>query len=218
MALTRKMEEAIHLGRGGSYSKSRDAIKHYLYDTRIIPAAVADFTFFSQPIGAAFGGGVKTLNETNMTDSGKLPAGQTFLIERIGFSMISWVPTTETTPGDLAEAWYNMFHSSIFEIRIAGRDSDFQTPGSNFVPSLAIAEETATDIGYGKTGEYMCSGWLKLQPAPIFLDEQVSFNVLQRLNNPIAAVVTVIDAGMSALNTLNAVLQCKLEGVLTRAK
>lgn len=218
MALTQKMRQAIDLGRGGSYSKSRDAIKHYLYDTRIIPAAVADFTFFSQPIGSAFGGGVKTLNETNLTDSGKLPAGQTFLIEALQLSMISWVPEDETTPGDLAEAWYNMLHSSVFEIRIAGRDFDFQTPGSNFVPALAIAQETATDVGYGKTGEYLCSGKIKLSPSPIFVDELVSFNVIHRLNNPIAGVVTVIDAGMSALNTLNAVLQCKLEGVLTRAK
>jgi len=216
--LTRKMQEAISMGRGGSYSKSRDAIKHYLYDTRIIPAATADFTFFSQPIGAVFGAGVKTINETNLTDSGKLPAGQTFLVEAISLSMISWVPTTEETPGDLAEAWYNMLHSSVFEIRIAGRDFDFQTPGSNFVPALAIAEETGTDIGYGKTGEYLCSGKLKLAPSPIFIDELVSFNVLHRLNNPIAAVTTVIDAGMTILNTLNAVLQVKLEGIYTRAK
>jgi len=236
MAITRTAKNMIQLGAGGSYSNARDAIKHQIWDTRYFgavgtaPTSVSDATFFSQPIGAQWRVGSKTKNETNLQDSGKLPNGQTFLITRIGVALISAYDVTSTTVAPatanaslIAQAYVNVMQSSIFEIRIAGREYDFQIHGRQFLPSLCInGYNSGTAGSVARVGDTIVNGWVKLEPSPIFLDELVSFNVAQLVQN--ADTTNVNTSGKSLVNSflwLNAyacTMQVCLEGFLTRAK
>jgi len=226
MAITKTAKNMIQLGAGGSYSTARDAIKHQIWDTRYFSAAPSDNTFFAQPIGSQWLVGSKTKNETNLQDSGKLPNGQTFLITRIGLALISAYEVgsvgAATWPNApiLAQAYTNIMQSSIFEIRIAGREYDFQIHGRQFLPSLCLNGSGTGSVA--RIGDTIVNGWVKLEPSPIFLDELVSFNVAQLCIN---ADTTNILAATKPLNNSFAWLaanycrmQLTLEGFLTRAK
>jgi hypothetical protein len=230
MAITKTAKNMIQLGAGGSYSTARDAIRHQIWDTRYFSATPSDNTFFAQPIGSAWRVGSKTKNETNLTDSGKLPNGQTFLITRIGVALISAYDTLATGTATgwhnaslVAQAYTNIMQSSVFEIRIAGREYDFQVHGRQFLPSLSINGYNAGTAGsVARVGDTIVSGWIKLEPSPIFLDELVSFNVVQLVQN---ADTTNIQASAKPLNNAfdwlrneAATVQVTLEGMLTRAK
>lgn len=218
MAITNGALEAIALGKGGSYSLSRDVIKHTLYDTAIFGTTATDRTFFTTQIGTAFGAGAKTINETNMLDSGKLPNGQTFLIQRIGVSFVSAMAVASTNPEAQVQAFNNLMQGTVIEIRIAGREFDFQAPGCVFVPSVAMSANTgAANIGY-RSGDTIASGVISLGVTPIFIDQLVTFSVVARMGSGLPAIQTILNANATLLNGVSSALRIKLEGVLTRAK
>lgn len=226
MAITKTAANMIRMGAGGSYSNARDAIRHQIWDTRGFDTSVSGNTFFAQPIGSPWRStGTKTKVETNLTDSGKLPNGQTILVTRISVALLSQyevgsVATTAFPKASiLAQSYVNIMQNSVFEIRVAGREFDFQVHGRQFLPSLCLNGENAATIGSARHGDTVVSGWIKLDPSPIFLDELVSFQVTQLCDNGLSAV-----AGGSLLNSfkwLNAnycTMNVTLEGFLTRAK
>jgi hypothetical protein len=219
----------IQLGAGGSYSTARDAIRHQIWDSRYFAAAPSDNTYFVQPIGSAWRVGSKTKNETNLADSGKLPNGQTFLITRIGVALISAYEVGATSTASwpnasiVAQAYVNIMQSSIFEIRIAGREYDFQVHGRQFLPALCLNGYNAGTAGsVARIGDTIVSGWIKLEPSPIFLDELVSFNVTQICDNAdtfnIKASNKPLNNSFLWLNYNYCTMQVCLEGFLTRAK
>jgi len=231
MAITKTAKNMIQLGAGGSYSTARDGIRHQVWDTRYFDAAPTNATYYTQPIGAAWRVGSKTKNETNMQDSGKLPNGQTFLITRIGVALISAYEVGATSAvawpnaSIIAQAYVNIMQSSIFEIRIAGREYDFQIHGRQFLPALCI--NGCNDISGGagaitRIGDTIVNGWVKLDPSPIFLDELVSFNVAQLVDNAdttnIKAAGQPLNNSFAWLNYNYCTMQVCLEGFLTRAK
>lgn len=232
MAITKTAGNMIRLGRGGSYSNARDAIKHQIWDTRYFDATPSDNTFFAQPIGAQWRVGSKTKNETNLQDSGKLPNGQTFLITRMGIALISAYDVGTTCSQSaapvanaalVAQAYINIMQSSIFEIRIAGREYDFQVHGRQFLPGLCINGYNAATAGsVARIGDTIVNGWIKLDPSPIFLDELVSFNVAHLVQNADTTYINVSGKPLYNsflwLNTFKCTLQLTLEGLLTRAK
>lgn len=217
--LTAQATRDIGLGSGGSYSVSRDAIKHQIWDTRFFQQAVIDFTFFSQPIGSPWRLGQKSLTETNIYNAGQLPNGQTFLARRMGIGLLSHYLQASTNAADIAQAFVNLMQSSVFEVLIRGRDFDFQIHGRQFLPSpIALYSDTASTVNAIRVGDMLASGWVTLDPAPIFIDQLVNFSVLHRLGNPDAQVTTILNADSSLLNGTYGDLQVTLEGFLTRAK
>lgn len=218
MPLTSQAMENLKLGAGGSYSLSRDAIAHRIYDVRPFTAGAVDHTYFQQPIGAPFMGGIKTINETNLLDTGKLPNGQTFLAQRFGVALVAIVDDSmaQAITPDVIECFHNILSSSVFEIRLAGREFDFQIHGRNMVP-MPIS-------GYGalanavRVGDMIASGWAKLDPTPIFIDQLVSFAVVQRIQNAVAAIQTVLTNSATVLSTYYVTMMVCLDGFLTRAK
>jgi len=218
MAITEGAVRDIALGKGGSYSLSRDVLKHTIWDTRYFTAATLNnFTFFTQPIGAPWRGGNKTKNETNLLDSGKLPNGQTFLVKRIGIGLIVPIPSTNTNTPFVVQAFTNLMQSSTWQIRIAGREFDFECHGRQFLASVMVSGANATNFSY-RAGDTIASGWISLNDTPIFIDQLVTFSVQMDLGNPDGAVVTLLQSDATTLNGLYATLQCSLEGTLTRAK
>ena len=222
MSLTPEEVRDIALGKGGSYGVSRDVIKHTIWDTRFFGAAVSSNSFFTQPINTNWlGTGIKTRNETNMLDTGKLPNGQTFLIKRIGVSLILPIAASVATAQTHVQAFYNIMQSSVFQIRIAGREFDFECHGSQFVPSVAVSAPTATDIASTRVGDVHASGWISLDYIPIFVGPMVTFSVAQTVENAHPALIAaggVLPASFALLAGVYAGLQVKLDGVLTRAK
>jgi len=218
VALTNAAIEAIALGKGGSYSLSRDVIKHYLYDTALWGTTAIDTTFFTTQIGTAYGAGTKSVNETNMLDSGKLPNGQTFLIQKIGLSFLSVLAPATTDAEDVVQAYYNIIQHTTVEIRIAGREYDFQCPASEFVPSVCATGNTGAVNIATRSGDMFASGKVTLGITPIFVDQLVTFSVVLRIGSGLPAIQTILDAGATLLNGDSAEVQVKLEGVLTRAK
>lgn len=228
MAITKTARNMIQLGAGGSYSTARDAIRHQIWDTRYFGTSPSDTTFFAQPMGASWRVGSKTKNETNLMDSGKFPNGQTFIITRMSVALISAYDVGNSVDGTvfpnasiIAQAYVNIMQSSIFEIRVAGREYDYQIHGRQFLPALCI-NGASTEFNQSRNGDTIVSGWTKLDPSPIFLDELVSFNVTQLVMN--ADTTNIVGAGNPLnnsflwLNAVHATLQVTLEGMLTRAK
>lgn len=75
-----------------------------LYDsTSYVAAGQASLSFFQNPIGqgTGFGGGAKTLSDTNMQLAGQLPNGQMFIVTSIE---INFQPTTPSVTADLPAA------------------------------------------------------------------------------------------------------------------
>lgn len=216
--LTKQAYEFIKLGTGGTYSLSRDAIKHNLWDTRFFGTAVTNNTFFAQPLGAPWRAGNKTINETNLSDSGKLPNGQTFLITHISLGLQTYTQTANTTGHEFPRAFINLLHSSVFEIKVAGRDFDFQVHGSQFLPRpISVSGQLQTNNPV-RVGDMFASGIIKLDPAPIFLDQLVSFQVTQTIINADPAVTAILTADSSVLYGGYATMNVVLIGFLTRAK
>jgi hypothetical protein len=229
MSITKTAANMIRMGAGGTYSNARDAIRHQIWDTRMIGTSPSDNTYFSQPIGAPWAStGTKTKIETNLTDSGKLPNGQTILVTRISVALMSHYDMGSTGNATfpnapiLAQAYVNVMQSSVFEIRVAGREFDFQVHGRQFLPSLCVNGSMAATLGAARNGDTVVSGWIKLDPSPIFLDELVSFQVNQIVTN--GDIANVNFSGKSLFNSCAwlaanfCTMQVCLEGFLTRAK
>jgi hypothetical protein len=223
MPLNQQTLELLYQGSGGSYSLWRDAITDRIYDTRLIGTTVSDYSYFVQQIGTNWRGvALKTINETSMVASGQMPAGQTFLVTRIGVCCI--VPNVAyalaQAGGEYARAFNNLMSSSVFELKIEGRDPDFRAHGRHFMPMpIGIwGNQTSSTSNFARVGDMIASGWIKLNPTPCFLDSQVSFQVLQRLGNPDANVLTILNADCALLNGAYGTIMVVLEGLRTRAK
>lgn len=217
MPLTQSAVDLLRLSTGGSYSLARDVVKHRLWDTRYFAATVSNATFFSQQIGQPWRTGLKTKVETNMIDSGKLPNGQVMVFTSISVRFLPEPLLTITTAEDLIQSYFNVMQSSVFEIKVAGREWDAQIHGSEFVPAFAISG-TASAANNHRVGDSIASGVSKLLPTPIVLDQMVSFSVEHTLSNPDTTVLASVNAACAALNTGGCLMQVSLEGLLTRAK
>lgn len=217
MSLTPQAYQDIMLGKDGTYDpNARDVLKQHIWDSRYFATTISDHTYFTQPISSPWRVGLKSENETNLVDSGKLPAGQTFLAKKMHVRCITFAALTETVPEDLIQAFYNILHSSYFNIKIASREFETQIHGTQFTPSIAISGSIAT--AHVRCGDTIASGTVNLEPTPIFIGSLISFSVKQVLNNPDTGVVTILNACATALNTAKSVMQVILEGTLTRAK
>lgn len=81
-----------------------EAIRQSLYDFQsYVAAGQTVLTFFALPQGqgVGFGGGAKTLTDTNMTLASQLPANQEFLVESVE---IMFNPTTPTVAAQMPGA------------------------------------------------------------------------------------------------------------------
>jgi hypothetical protein len=217
--LTDQAYRSLQLGQGGSYGITRDALKHSIWDTWYFGSTVSDHTFFSTGIGQPWrNSGTKTLNETNMPNSGTFPNGQTFLATHLSVALMPLITASTTNGCDIVSAFYNILQNSIFEIRIEGRPFDYQVHGSMFLPRpVAMCAETATN-NPTIPGFSTSSGIVPLDPAPIFIDQLVSFNVHHTITNGDSAVLTQLNTDSTLLNGLYATYQVALLGFFTRAK
>lgn len=215
--LTRGAMENIKLGAGGSYSLSRDAISHRIWDSRPFGTTISDHTYFAQPVGAPWIVNNKTTNETNVYDSGKLPNGQTFLINKFAVACrFLSAATPDAATASAMTAYQAIIENSVFEITLQGRAFDFQLHGRQLLATPLAATYAVANTG--RLGDMITSGWVRLDPTPIFLDQLVSFAVKQTVSNPVPGLVTILNAASTYLNGYYANMMVILDGFLTRAK
>lgn len=217
--ITKSAAESLQLAKNGSYSNEGNVLQHVLYDNMnfVTTTLRPETTFFSIPIGGPYVGSTKTLTETNCREVGKLPNGQTFLIKEISFALIPGIVGADTDVNTVLSAYYLIMQNSVFEIRIAGREYDWQAPGSVFLNPIQVAALNSAANGGLPGGEYISTGWVKLSSTPIPIGQMVSFNVVMKSTSGIAATLALINTASTTLYTQNAQIQCRLRGILTRA-
>lgn len=184
--INKQLADALAQLGNGSYSNEGNALQHTLYDTAQIPAALGtNVNYFTQPIGAAYANGNKTITETNLNDPGKLPNGQGFIATAMSVAVKFNADTVAGGANSLFEdavsGFYGFLQNSVFEIRIAGREYDYQVPGTEFLPTapLAVQGGSTTTLAAQRLGDYWTSGWTKLNQTPIVIGNLVSFSVVQ---------------------------------------
>ncbi len=222
--ITKGAAEALQLGKNGSYSNEGNVLQHVLYDNLDFQDTTlrANGTFFTSPVDSTFMGGTKTETQTNIVTAGQLPNTQTFLIKEISFALIPTIVGTELDALAVVAAYINIMQASRFQIKIAGREFDFEAPGSVFHPPIAVnslntmvdaTNRPVANIG----GGYIHSGWVKLASTPIPIGNLVNFSVRMASSTAAAALATILDTASDVLNTQAAQMQCRLRGVLTRS-
>lgn len=220
--LTQGAANDIALSQGSTYGRSKDVLKHQIWDTRYFSAGQFDNkTLFATQVGSPWrNNGQKTYNETNLVDQGKIPTGQEMLVRKFGVNFIIPVYDAVNVLGStLMQACVNILNSSIFEIRILSRQFEFQIHGSAFTPMLSIFTSDATNNTSAASGVWMASGIVSLEPTPIKLDSQVSFSVEHILTNGDAAVQALITGNdIARLAAYYATMRVNLEGTLIRSK
>lgn len=211
--ITKAAAHALDLGRGGSYSNAGNVLQDTLYDTQIFPAAVREQVFFNVPIGQ----GGKTEVETNLTDPSKLPNGQTFLVQGIRIALLGAVAGADVDSNVVVAAFYNAIQNCFLKVKIAGRDFERRIPGSQFLPTVAVAGLNSASNGDSVHGFSMASGCIKCKETPIPFGQLVTFQTTLTYNSGTGAVLTIVNAALAALAANNCQIRISLEGTLTRA-
>ncbi len=177
----------------------QDAIYNPLYDSIAYPAAGAlQLTFFTTPIGqgatsAPNAAGAKTEADTNLTNAGLLPLGNSFYMT--GFEVI-FLPGNNPGFGATADAslgrnWndvYQVMKSGWARFRVQNRDYILDGPLMMFPPVTrlagAFAVTTNLTTGAATAGEidYATSAGAPYNIVPITLQSNQSF--LLQLNWP----------------------------------
>jgi hypothetical protein len=218
---------------GGTYGKGGDVLDHYLWDTSEFANTTArpETRFFSKGFGGSYGytaGATKTLTETNLTDTGRLVAGQSFLVKAIS---LAYHPNLEDAQSAIANAeadklinaWYTYVRGSVFEFAFANQDFAWQCPGHVFLPSIACAASqqvvivAATQItNQVRVGDFVHQNWISIK-TPLVIGEMVSFNVKMKTQTGDLAAMQIGDS-TSDMFAAKGLMSVILKGTLTRSK
>lgn len=208
----RQQLDAFNVNREGW-----EGITNSLYDSAAYAAAGANtLAFFATPIGqgVGFGGGVKTLSDTNMQLAGQLPANQEFLVQSIE---ILFSPTTPTVAAQMPAAFgaqaisqivndaYIFYRAGNLTLTVGSKAYLQEAPLMKF-PTKAFFEAHAALADVSTTGASFQSriayatarGRPYLLKAPLRLVSNQNFGVslnwpegLQAITNPARVTVTM---------------------------
>lgn len=218
---------------GGTYGKGGDVLDHYLWDTSEFANTTArpETRFFSKGFGSSYGytaGSTKTLTETNLTDTGRLVAGQSFLVKAISLAFHPNLDNEQDVSANaiadkLINAWYTYVRGSVFEFAFANQDFAWQCPGHVFLPSIACAAtQTVTVVAATqlmnqvRVGDFTHQNWISIK-TPLVVGEMVSFNVKMKTQTGDGAAMQVNPATVD-LFANECLMSVILKGTLTRSK
>lgn len=227
--IQRKTVKDVALLSNGSYDTGKgQAFDDYLWDTNFIPPSRRTTQFFKTNSGSQYGivsGDIKTDVETSMEDTGKLPAGQSFLINAITASLISNVTVASDTGAvgatalSIVNAWRLLMTHSVWEIKFSNTEYSWRDSGSIFLPSVfeMASEQSTTDLGISNTqiGNYSHYNWIKVS-TKVPVSELVSFAVNVTINSGVASIQTKLDNALFFLNGEYCEWRTQLKGLLLR--
>jgi hypothetical protein len=211
-----------------------EGLRQSLYDFLLYPTAgQAQFNFFATPQGqgltSAVGGVAgtnKTIQDTNMTVAGMLPAGQSFLLNSIEIPFFAGSVNTANTYTLASPAFFNAAAAAALEAQLADVNSFYQSgslklfigsktyleeaPILRFPPKTQLTYDGAVTSNSATVGALgFVSGKISGRPymvePPVLLENNQNFSV--SLNFP-AAVATP--------SGFNARVGCILDGYLYR--
>lgn len=171
MAVNESTAELLRLMGAGSYSEtSLQAKDHTLYDTVpfvVYSAISGPIPFFTVPYGSAQLGLTKTEVETNMSEQGKLPAGQNMVVNTISFSHIRNNDAGEATDAKTS-AIARVMQGSRIRILLAGRQFDAEIPGAKFLPPVMDRGYNAAASSVSSVGDFTGPNQIVLKtPIPL---------------------------------------------------
>lgn len=212
-----------------AYNVNRDgweAITQCLYDSQPYAAAGANtLSFFTTPIGqgVGFGGGFKTLSDTNMTNPGSLPAMQEFLIQSIEILFVATTPTVAAQMPAFfgAQSNMNMLNDALIfrragnlNLTIGSKSYCQEAPLMKFPAKVdfhlnaAVADIAPNGAGTGAMQSRI--GWAQAKGRPYFLKAP-----LRLTSNQNFSVVLAWPEGLQAI-TNPARITVSLDGILYR--
>lgn len=220
MAVNESTAELLRLMGAGSYSEtSLQAKDHTLYDTVpfvLYSAISGPIPFFTVPYGSAQLGLTKTEVETNMSEQGKLPAGQNMVVNTISFSHIRNSDAGETTDAKTA-AMARVMQGSRVRILLAGRQFDAEIPGAKFYPPEMDAALNSLASSVSRVGDFIGPNQIVLKtPIPLtnIQGAPVNFRLEWLINTSDVAVQAAL-AVLAAAGTNGADrVQFRLGGLL----
>lgn len=171
MAVNESTAKLLRLMGAGSYSEtSLQAKDHTLYDTVpfvVYSAISGPIPFFTVPYGSAQLGLTKTEVETNMSEQGKLPAGQNMVVNTISFSHIRNNDAGEATDAKTS-AIARVMQGSRIRILLAGRQFDAEIPGAKFLPPVMDRGYNAAASSVSSVGDFTGPNQIVLKtPIPL---------------------------------------------------
>ena len=222
--ITTEAMKLVNAMQGGAYSPGAKEVKSWvIWDTRYFDSTISDATFFSVPVGGGWRGNtIKSMNETNLEDSGRLAAEQRMVFTHFAPMLVVPQLYSATDTAALARSFTNLLASSTFELAIRNKAFEIQVHGSEFLPrpiflpGLQDNDADANDVF--QVGRCVSFGWLNLDPVPIPVGDQQGFSVKHEITNPDTSVKAILDADAAALNTANATMQILVKGVTMHGK
>jgi len=222
----KKTAQNLALLSNGTYNSGKgQAFDDYIWDTMLVPTQPRQMQFFKANISSSYGGGSKTEVETSMEDTGKLPAGQSFLISAITISLISNLAVTSlgTVSDDMEEivnAYRQIMTKSVWELKFTNTEYSWRASGSLFLPSVfEVAKINAASGTTNSTtvGQFNHYNWIKVG-TKIPVSELVSFAVNARFGSgETTTLEDQVEDAFTFLNSKNVELRVQLKGMLTRA-
>ena len=196
--------------KSGTYGTSGDVIFHTLYDQVVVGGAnILQQEFFTTPIGAIVGSNPKSKAWTNLRDTGKFPAGQAFIAEKMRLGFFNKSATTSAFVSQ-TNLFYQVLQNCNVEIQIVGREFEAQFAGSLFIPSVAVVGDSAVTVNNVRVGDYFSNASVKLI-TPVIFSELVSFKVVMTFDPSMSA-------NLGTLNTAGCMFHWDLLGMLARKK
>lgn len=135
-----------------------EAIKQSLYDSQTYAAlGQTQLIFFQQPKGGAAG---KTLQDTNMTGAGALPAPQSFLVETIEIFLF---PNLDISTVDAGALSVSEFANDVYDVARFGYLEFFigSKPYLDEAPLLKFPPRAGLSTGFASSAVAPAAGSLK---------------------------------------------------------
>lgn len=211
----RQQLDAFNVNREGW-----EGITNSLYDSAsYIANGVTQLNFFNTPVGqgVGFGGGAKTLSDTNMTLAGQMPANQEFLVQSVEVLFSPTTPTVATAMPAVFGAQavaaqindaYIFYRAGNLTFTIGSKSYLQEAPLMKFPPkayyelNAAVADIAPNGAGTGNMQSRIAFATARGRPyllkAPLRLVSNQNFGValnwpegLQAIVNPARVTVTL---------------------------
>jgi hypothetical protein len=226
--MTKQTAKNLAQMSNGTYDTGKgQAFDDYLWDTLLVPSAPREMQFFKTGIGSAYGtvaGDAKTSIETSMDDNGKLPSGQSFLINAITVSLVSNVVVASDTGAvgatalSIVNAYRIIMTHSTWELKFTNTEYSWRDSGSIFLPSIfeqGSSSDATNNLSNVQIGQFFHYNWIKVS-TKVPISELVSFSVQANFNSGSAAIKTKVNNAFLYLQSQGVELRTQLKGMLLR--
>ncbi len=185
--------------QSGSYGQQAEIVKYAYWDQAVIAVATLQHRLFQVPVGGGVG---KTLDQTNLKQSGQIPQAQRFKVHELRVLYTS--AAAKGTAG--VQDFYTLCRSTTVEFKLQNKDAHLQITLQELMGLSSAIAVTPTVAGDNiRIAQPRFSGIFTFGKQPVTLAAMTPFEVL--ITHHVAPGAT----------TAGDILKISLGGVLTRA-